>query len=158
MLHTGVPAYALEEFHRANRPEHRTICCRDKSRSRSRGRDKDRYPTKEKSRSKSKSRNVDRAHGGEYKGHVPSKQDFTVRHVKKKPSEKEIKSILKNKDNRIFFDQVKGPYYGFNTFSEHPVVYDGFKFPTAEHLLLYFKVRPSLGSPYRDPGRLTGGI
>ena len=141
MLHTGVPAYALDEFRRLSRPEHRTICGRDKSRSRSRGRDRDRNPTREKSRSRSKGRNVERAHGGEYKGHIPSKHDFTVRHVKKKPSEKELKSILKNKDSRIFFDQVKGPYYGFNTFSEHPVVYDGFKFPTAEHLLLYFKVR-----------------
>ena len=157
MLDTGVPAYALD---RLNRSEHRTICDRNKSRSRSRGRGKEKRSTKEKnrSRSKSKGRNAEQVHRGEREGHVPSNQDFTVRHVKKKPSEREIKSILKNKDNRIFFDQAKGPYYGFNTFSEHTVVYGGFKFPTAEHLLLYFKVSPSLILPYHDPGQLTGGI
>lgn len=145
MLHTGVPPHALDEFHRLSRPEHRTICNRDGSRSRSHGRDKAKYPAREKGRNKSKSRDVDRVHQGGYTSYVPNKQDFTVKFVEKKPSEKELKSILKNKDSRIFFDDVKGPYYGFNTYSEHPVVYDGFKFPTAEHLLLYFKVGPYLG-------------
>ncbi|KAF9790469.1 hypothetical protein BJ322DRAFT_986132, partial [Thelephora terrestris] len=54
---------------------------------------------------------------------------------------------LKHKDSRLFFDTVKGPYYGFNTFSDHSIIYDGFKFPTAEHLLLYFKASPSLEWP-----------
>ena len=146
MLHTGVPPYALDELHRVSRPEHRAICGRDKSRSRSRGRDKVRFSTRKKSRSRSRSNDIDRVRKGEYKVHIPSKQDFTVKRVEKKPSEKELKSILKNKDSRLFFDDVKGPYYGLNTFSEHPVTYDGFKFPTAEHLLLYFKVGPTLGS------------
>ena len=159
MLHTGVPAYALEEFHRLSRPEHRNICGRAKSRSRSRGRDKVRYSTEKRSRSKSKGYDVDKVQKGGYKGHIPTKQDFTVKRVEKKPSEKELKSILKNKDSRIFFDDVKGPYYGLNTFSEHIVTYDGFKFPTAEHLLLYFKVCPTLG-PLRvmTQTRLTGDV
>ncbi|KAF9648838.1 DUF1768-domain-containing protein [Thelephora ganbajun] len=124
MLHTGVPPYALDEFHRL-----------------SRGRDRVEQSTRKKSRSRSRGKNydIDRIHKGEYKDHVPNRQDFTVKHVEKKPSQKELKSILKHKDGRICFDDVKGPYYEFNTFSEHPVVYDGFKFPTAEHLLLYFR-------------------
>ena len=148
MLHTGVPPYALDEFHRHSRPERRGICGRrEKSRSWSRGRDRVEHSTKKKSRSRSKGRNhdIDRIHNGEYKDHVPNKQDFTVKRIEKKPSQKELKSILKHKDGRVFFDDVKGPYYGFTTFSEHPVVYDGFKFRTAEHLLLYFKVCPPLG-------------
>lgn len=151
MLHTDVPPYALDEFHRLGRPEHPSIGGRPKSRSRSLGRDRAEHSTRKNLRSRSRSRgrnyDVDRIHKGEYKDHVPSKQDFTVKPIQKKPSQKELKSIMKHKDGRIFFDDVKGPYYGFTTFSNHPVVYDGFKFPTAEHLLLYFKVRgPSLGS------------
>ena len=146
MLHTGVPPYALDEFHRLSHPERRTICGRDKSRSRSRGRDKAEHSTKKKSRSRSRDRgryyDADRIHKGEYKDHIPNKHDFTVKRIEKKPSQKELKSIMKHKDSRIFFDDVKGPYYGFTTFSDHSVVYDGFKFPTAEHLLLYFKVCP----------------
>ena len=145
MFHTGVPPYALDEFHRNSRPERRAFCDKDKSRSRSRGRDRVEHSNRKKSRSRSRGRNydIDRVHKGEYKDHAPTKQDFTVKRVEKKPSQKELKSILKHKDSRIFFDDVKGPYYGLNTFSEHPVVYEGFKFPTAEHLLLYFKVDPS---------------
>jgi len=138
MLHTGVPPYALDEFHRLSRPERRGICGRDKSRSRSRGRDRIEHATK------GKNHDFDRIHKGEYKDHLPSKQDFAVKRIEKKPSQKELKSVLKHKDSRIFFDNVKGPYYGLNTFSDHPVAYDGFKYPTAEHLLLYFKVCSSL--------------
>jgi hypothetical protein len=137
LLYTGVPRHARDEFHRRSRSEHR------KSRSRSRGRDSstERLLRKE-SRSRSRGRTHhagDRVRQGEYKDHVPSKRDFTVQPVDKKPSQKELKTILKHRDSRIFFDDVRGPYYELNTFSDHPVVYNGYKFPTAEHLLLFFR-------------------
>lgn len=139
MLYTGVPQYALDEFHRRSRSERR------KSRSRSRGRDSSTERPKKKkspsrSRSRGRSRYADRIHEGEYKDHIPSKYDFTVQPVDKKPSKKELKSILKHKDSRIFFDDLRGPYYEFNTFSNHHVVYEGYKYSTAEHLLLFFRV------------------
>lgn len=141
MLCTGVPRYALDELHRRSRSERR------KSRSLSRGRDSvAEKPQREDSRSRSRGRgncrDHDRIREGEYKDHVPSKHDFTVKTAEKNPtrSRKELKSIMKHKDSRIFFDDVKGPYYALNTFSDHPVVYDGFTFHTAEHLLFYFRV------------------
>ena len=143
MLHTGVPQYALDEFHRLTRPERRVLCGRDRSRSRSRGRDMaHEKPGRKKSRSRSGGRyhDIDRIHKGEYKDHIPTKNDFTFKHLEKKPSQKELKSILKHKDDRLFFDDVKGPYYGFNTSSDNPIVYAGHGFLTAEHLLIYFKV------------------
>ena len=146
MLHTGVPPYALEEFHRVNRPVGRPICGGNNAGGRNRGREPIKQTNRQKSWSKSRGRNhdIDRIHEGEYKEHVPSKQDFTVKQVQKEPSQKELKSILKHQDSRMFFDDVRGPYHGFNTFSEHPVMYKGFRYPTAEHLLMFFKVRPPL--------------
>lgn len=138
MLCTGVPRYALDEFHRQSRSERR----KSRSRSRSRGRDSScGRSNRDESRSRSRGRyhNIDRIHEGEYKDHTPSKRDFVIKPLQKKSSHKELKSILKHRDGRIFFDEVKGPYYAFNTFSDHPVVYDGYKFPTAEHLLLFFR-------------------
>lgn len=140
MLYTGVPKHALEEFHQHSRAERR------KSRSRSRGRassvERPLHRKEKESRSRSRGRyhHVDRIREGQYNHHVPTKRDFTVQPLDKRHSQKELKSILKHRDSRIFFDDVRGPYYGLNTFSNHPVVYDGHKFPTAEHLLLYFRV------------------
>ena len=134
MLHTGVPQYALDEFRRLSRPGRRSICDRGKSRSRS--------------RSRGRYREIDRIHEGEYKNHVPSKQDFSFKRVEKEkePSKKELKSVLKHQDSRLFFDISMGPHYGFNTCSDHPIIYDRLKFPTAEHLLSYFMVSQSLPS------------
>ncbi len=41
---------------------------------------------------------------------------------------------------RILFYHKHDPYYGFTNFSAHPVVYDGKKYPTSEHLFQSFKV------------------
>lgn len=39
----------------------------------------------------------------------------------------------------LFYDKRKA-YYGFTNFSDHPVLYDGKKYPTSEHLFQSFKV------------------
>jgi len=41
---------------------------------------------------------------------------------------------------RILFYHKHDPYYGFTNFSAHPVVYNGKKYPTSEHLFQSFKV------------------
>ena len=42
---------------------------------------------------------------------------------------------------RILFYHKDQPYYGFTNFSPHPVIYEGKKYPTSEHLFQSFKVR-----------------
>lgn len=41
---------------------------------------------------------------------------------------------------QILFYHKHDPYYGFTNFSAHPVVYNGKKYPTSEHLFQSFKV------------------
>ena len=41
---------------------------------------------------------------------------------------------------RILFYHKHDPYYGFTNFSPHPVIYQGKKYPTSEHLFQSFKV------------------
>lgn len=41
---------------------------------------------------------------------------------------------------RILFYHKHDPYYGFTNFSPHPVIYNGKKYPTSEHLFQSFKV------------------
>lgn len=41
---------------------------------------------------------------------------------------------------RILFYHKHNPHYGFTNFSSHPVVYNGKKYPTSEHLFQSFKV------------------
>ena len=41
---------------------------------------------------------------------------------------------------RILFYHKHEPYYGFTNFSDHPVKYQGKKYPTSEHLFQSFKV------------------
>ena len=43
--------------------------------------------------------------------------------------------------HRILFYHRHDPHYGFTNFSAHPVVYNGKKYPTSEHLFQSFKVR-----------------
>jgi hypothetical protein len=42
--------------------------------------------------------------------------------------------------SKILFYHKHDPYYGFTNFSNHPVVYQGKKYPTSEHLFQSFKV------------------
>lgn len=42
---------------------------------------------------------------------------------------------------RILFYHKHDPHYGFTNFSSHPVIYNGRKYPTSEHLFQSFKVR-----------------
>ncbi len=42
--------------------------------------------------------------------------------------------------NRILFYDKDKPYYFFTNFSAHPVVYNGERYPTSEHLFQSFKV------------------
>lgn len=46
--------------------------------------------------------------------------------------------------HRILFYHRHDPHYGFTNFSAHPVVYNGKKYPTSEHLFQSFKVRIAL--------------
>ena len=48
---------------------------------------------------------------------------------------------------RILFYHKDDPHYGFTNFSAHPVIYNGKKYPTSEHLFQSFKV----GKLYRAP-------
>lgn len=41
---------------------------------------------------------------------------------------------------RILFYHKDDPHYGFTNFSAHPVIYNGKKYPTSEHLFQSFKV------------------
>jgi len=41
---------------------------------------------------------------------------------------------------RILFYHKHNPHYGFTNFSSHPVVYNGKRYPTSEHLFQSFKV------------------
>jgi len=41
---------------------------------------------------------------------------------------------------RILFYHKHEPYYGFTNFSDHPVEYQGKRYPTSEHLFQSFKV------------------
>lgn len=41
---------------------------------------------------------------------------------------------------QILFYHKHDPYYGFTNFSAHPVIYNGKKYPTSEHLFQSFKV------------------
>ncbi|KAG6832650.1 hypothetical protein H0H87_001023 [Tephrocybe sp. NHM501043] len=53
---------------------------------------------------------------------------------------------------RILFYHSHDPYYGFTNFSNHPVVYNGKKYPTSEHLFQSFKFqehRPDLAEHIR---------
>ncbi|KAF9790462.1 hypothetical protein BJ322DRAFT_1017173 [Thelephora terrestris] len=155
-LHNGeFPQHVLDGFHRLDWVE-RYVCGRAESWDESRGRDRATgHPIRGKSRSRSrgrgKYREIERVHQGQHRDHVPSKHDPTLKHVEKKPSQKGLKPALKHKDGRIFFDNTKGPYFGFTTFSDHPVMYNGFKFPTAEHLRLFFKFEewPDIGNHLR---------
>ena len=42
--------------------------------------------------------------------------------------------------HRILFYHKHEPYYGFTNFSDHPVMYEGKRYPTSEHLFQSFKV------------------
>lgn len=42
---------------------------------------------------------------------------------------------------RVLFYHKHEPHYGFTNFSTHPVVYQGKRYPTSEHLFQSFKVR-----------------
>jgi hypothetical protein len=44
---------------------------------------------------------------------------------------------------RILFYHKHNPHYGFTNFSPHPVIYNGKKYPTSEHLFQSFKVHSS---------------
>jgi hypothetical protein len=44
--------------------------------------------------------------------------------------------------HRILFYHRHDPHYGFTNFSPHPVVFNGKRYPTSEHLFQSFKVRP----------------
>ncbi|KAF5370428.1 hypothetical protein D9615_009722 [Tricholomella constricta] len=53
---------------------------------------------------------------------------------------------------RILFYHKHDPHYGFTNFSDHPVMYDGKKYPTSEHLFQSFKFqehRPGLAEHIR---------
>ncbi|KAF8183440.1 hypothetical protein BJ912DRAFT_551949 [Pholiota molesta] len=53
---------------------------------------------------------------------------------------------------RILFYHKDDPHYGFTNFSPHPVVYNGKKYPTSEHLFQSFKFqkhRPNLAEHIR---------
>lgn len=41
---------------------------------------------------------------------------------------------------KILFYHSHDPHYGFTNFSDHPVVYNGKRYPTSEHLFQSFKV------------------
>lgn len=43
--------------------------------------------------------------------------------------------------SRILFYHKYDPHYGFTNFSPHPVIYNGKKYPTSEHLFQSFKVK-----------------
>lgn len=43
--------------------------------------------------------------------------------------------------HRILFYHRQDPHYGFTNFSAHPVVYNGKRYPTSEHLFQSFKVK-----------------
>ena len=43
--------------------------------------------------------------------------------------------------HRILFYHRHDPHYGFTNFSPHPVVFNGKRYPTSEHLFQSFKVR-----------------
>ena len=141
-LQSGFPPQNLDGFHRLDRMERREIRGRAEGRSRSRGGDRAVAGHSNGKKSRSRSRGKHREIGGVHKDEWtfrPTEPDPTFKHVEKKPSQKRLKPILKHGDSRIFFDNTEGPYYGFNTFSDHSVVYGGARFPTAEHLLLCFK-------------------
>ena len=42
--------------------------------------------------------------------------------------------------NRVLFYHKHDPHYGFTNFSAHPVIYNGKRYPTSEHLFQSFKV------------------
>ncbi|KAF8808629.1 DUF1768-domain-containing protein [Phlegmacium glaucopus] len=48
-------------------------------------------------------------------------------------------SKLSSARPRILFYHKDDPYYGFTNFSPHPVIYNGKKYPTSEHLFQSFK-------------------
>ncbi|KJA16183.1 hypothetical protein HYPSUDRAFT_207244 [Hypholoma sublateritium FD-334 SS-4] len=53
---------------------------------------------------------------------------------------------------RILFYHKDDPHYGFTNFSAHPVIYNGKKYPTSEHLFQSFKFqkhRPNLAEHIR---------
>ncbi|KDR68589.1 hypothetical protein GALMADRAFT_78449 [Galerina marginata CBS 339.88] len=53
---------------------------------------------------------------------------------------------------RILFYHKHDPHYGFTNFSAHPVIYNGKKYPTSEHLFQSFKFqqhRPNLAEHIR---------
>ncbi|GLB34610.1 putative protein with domain of unknown function (DUF1768) [Lyophyllum shimeji] len=53
---------------------------------------------------------------------------------------------------RILFYHKHDPHYGFTNFSDHPVIYNGKKYPTSEHLFQSFKFhdhRPGLAEHIR---------
>ncbi|PPQ92579.1 hypothetical protein CVT25_007271 [Psilocybe cyanescens] len=54
--------------------------------------------------------------------------------------------------SRILFYHKYDPHYGFTNFSPHPVIYNGKKYPTSEHLFQSFKFqqhRPNLAEHIR---------
>ena len=55
--------------------------------------------------------------------------------------------------HRILFYHRHDPHYGFTNFSPHPVVFNGKKYPTSEHLFQSFKVCSALH--YHDQMSLT---
>ncbi|KAF8972245.1 hypothetical protein BDZ97DRAFT_1901350 [Flammula alnicola] len=53
---------------------------------------------------------------------------------------------------RVLFYHKQDPHYGFTNFSPHPVIYNGKKYPTSEHLFQSFKFqkhRPNLAEHIR---------
>ncbi|KAE9400898.1 DUF1768-domain-containing protein [Gymnopus androsaceus JB14] len=54
----------------------------------------------------------------------------------------------------LFYHKAK-PYYGFTNFSAHPVIYNGKRYPTSEHLFQSFKFqgyRPDIAEHIRTCG------
>jgi len=54
--------------------------------------------------------------------------------------------------NRVLFYHKDDPHYGFTNFSAHPVIYNGKRYPTSEHLFQSFKFqehRPNLAEHIR---------
>lgn len=51
-----------------------------------------------------------------------------------------VRTPLAQQPRRIYFYHKTDPYYGFTNFSDHPVVFNGQRYPTSEHLFQSLKV------------------